>query len=153
MDSQFTQADHDEAHLEALGYRQRLKRSLSTFDSFAFVFSYNSEISNLAIVLGLGLALGGAAFMWAWPIVVGGMLLVTLLFCEMSAHYPVAGSAYNWSKAFAKHNSTAWLTGWLVIAAVIVSFASMAPAFGEIMPQLWHAFQLVGNGSGQYDFS
>ena len=153
MDDEMTQVDRDQANLEALGYRQRLKRSLNTFDSFAFIFSYNSEISNLAIILGLGLALGGAAFMWAWPIVVCGMLLVTLLFCEMAAHYPVAGSAYNWSKAFAKHNVTAWLTGWLVVIAVIVSFASIAPAFAQIMPQLWHGFQLVGNGSGQYDFS
>jgi urea carboxylase system permease len=153
MDDEMTQVDRDQANLEALGYRQRLKRSLNTFDSFAFIFSYNSEISNLAIILGLGLALGGAAFMWAWPIVVCGMLLVTLLFCEMAAHYPVAGSAYNWSKAFAKHNVTAWLTGWLVVIAVIVSFASIAPAFAQIMPQLWHGFQLVGNGSGRYDFS
>src|SRR6202044_2562060 len=87
MDDEMTQVDRDQANLEALGYRQRLKRSLNTFDSFAFIFSYNSEISNLAIILGLGLALGGAAFMWAWPIVVCGMLLVTLLFCEMAAHY------------------------------------------------------------------
>ncbi|SEP54541.1 APC family permease [Amycolatopsis saalfeldensis] len=151
--SELSHTDEDQAHLESLGYKQRLRRTLGTFDSFAFAFSYFSEISNLAIVLGLGLALGGPAFIWSWPMVVGGMLLVTFLFCELAAHYPVAGSVYNWSKALARSKIAPWLTGWLVVIAVIVAFASMAPAFGLIMPQLWQGFQLVGDGKGQYDFA
>lgn len=147
------QSDQDQEHLESLGYKQRLRRTLGTFDSFAFAFSYFSVISNLAIILGLGLALGGPAFIWTWPIVVAGMLLVTFLFCELAAQYPVAGSVYNWSKALAKNKMTPWLTGWLVVFAVIVAFASMAPAFGIILPELWSGFQVVGNGTGKYDFA
>lgn len=148
----YTDHDVDAAHLESLGYKQRLKRTLGTFDGFAFAFSYFSVIGNLTIVLGLGLALGGPAFLWTWPVVVAGMLLVTFLFCELAATYPVAGSAYNWSKALARTKMVPWLTGWLVVFAVIVAFASMTPAFALLLPQLWSGFQIVGDGTGKYDF-
>lgn len=146
-------ADADAAHLESLGYKQRLKRTLGTFDGFAFAFSYFSVISNLTIIFGLGLALGGPAFLWTWPVVVAGMLLVTLLFSELAATYPMAGSAYNWSKALAKSKATSWLTGWLVMFAVIVAFAAMSPAFGLLLPQVWSGFQVYGDGTGKYDFA
>lgn len=144
--------DADTAHLASLGYKQRLKRTLGTFDGFAFAFSYFSVIGNLTIVLGLGLVLGGPAFLWSWPVVVVGMLLVTFIFCELAATYPLAGSAYNWSKALARSKMVPWLTGWLVVFAVIVGFASMTPAFALLLPQLWSGFQIYGNGTGQYDF-
>ena len=37
-------------------------------------------------------------FFWTWPIVIGGQLLVALVFAELASHFPVAGSVYQWSK-------------------------------------------------------
>jgi urea carboxylase system permease len=134
------------------GYKQRLNRTLGQFASFAFAFAYTSELSGITLTLGLGIALGGPAFMWSWPIVVVGMAMVGLVFAELAATYPVAGSVYNWSKKVSSPRSS-WLTGWLMVLATIITIASVVPAYAILLPQISSVFQIVGDGTGTHDFS
>jgi len=49
---------------------------------------------------------------WSWPIVALGQTLVALNFAELSSHFPIAGSIYQWSKRLSGH-SLGWFTGWI----------------------------------------
>ncbi len=49
-----TRGTEEQDYLLSLGYRLTLRRTLGTFDSFAFAFSYFSAIFNLTLHLGLG---------------------------------------------------------------------------------------------------
>ncbi len=53
---------------------------------------------------------GGPPFIWSWPLVILGQLFVALNFAELSSHFPVAGSIYQWSKRLS-HRTLGWFTG------------------------------------------
>ncbi|MDQ2943081.1 MAG: amino acid permease, partial [Candidatus Dormibacteraeota bacterium] len=121
----------DEAHhadvrdLERFGHRQELKRTLGPYSSFAVAFSYISPSTGIFTLYALGLFLAGPAFIWSWPIVAIGQLLVGLNFAEVSSHFPVAGSVYQWTKYLAnKHYS--WFTGWIYLFAGILTVSGVA---------------------------
>ena len=92
------QAARDDAHLESLGIKPELRRSLGFLSNFAVAFSYISVSTGTYTLIALGLGLGGPAFFWSWPLVILGQTFVALNFAELSSHFPVAGSIYQWSK-------------------------------------------------------
>src|SRR4249920_36570 len=89
-----TSDERDTADLAQFGYKQELKRSLGVFSSFAVAFSYISPSTGIFTLFALGLTTLGGVFIWSWPIVAVGQLLVALGFAELSSHYPVAGSVF-----------------------------------------------------------
>src|SRR5690242_6294965 len=95
----------DSGHLAEFGYRQELHRTLGSFSSFAAGYSYISILTGMFQTAFLGFAFAGPAFAWAWLVVMFGQFMVALQFAELSAHYPLAGSVYQWSKQLA---SKAW---------------------------------------------
>ena len=90
------QAARDDAHLESLGIKPELRRSLGFLSNFAVAFSYISVSTGTYTLIGLGLAVGGPSFFWSWPIIIIGQLFVALNFAELASHFPVAGSIYQW---------------------------------------------------------
>lgn len=79
-----------------------------------------------------------------------GQLMVALSFCELAGRFPVAGSVYNW----AKHTGgphIGWLAGWMMTIATMVSLAAVALAYQLTLPQISSVFQVIGDGTGQYD--
>ena len=54
-------------------------------------------------------------------------MMVALQFAELSAHYPLAGSVYQWSKQVAS-KAWAWNTGWMYLCAQIVTVPAVALA-------------------------
>ena len=97
------QAHHDVQDLARFGYTQELKRMLGVYSSFAIAFSYISPSTGIFTLFILGIGLAGPAFFWSWPIVVVGQLIVGLNFAEVSSHFPVAGSVYQWTKYLSNH--------------------------------------------------
>src|SRR5918997_2141121 len=122
-----------EAHDDVadFGYNQQLDRSIGRFFGFAF---------------------GGPAYWWTWPLVFFGQVMVALCFAELAANYPVAGSIYNWGKRVGGA-TIAWLGGWMMLTASIVTISAVALAYQLTLPQIWSAFQFYGDGSGKYDFA
>src|SRR5207237_4514060 len=101
MTDQTTPHGSDEADLARFGYKQELRRSLGTFSSFAVAFSYISPSTGIFTLFYLGIgALGGVLF-WTWPIVALGQFIVALNWAELSSHFPVAGSVFQWTKYLA----------------------------------------------------
>ena len=50
----------------------------------------------------LGFLFAGRAFIWSWLVVFFGQMMVALQFAELAAHFPLAGSVYQWSKQVAR---------------------------------------------------
>jgi len=114
----------DEQDLARFGYKQELKRTLGGFSSFAVAFSYISPSTGIFALFYLGLTTVGGVFIWSWPIVAIGQLLVALGFAELSSHYPVAGSVFQWTKYLAG-KTYSWFTGWIYLFAGILTVASV----------------------------
>ena len=134
---------HADVHdLASFGYKQELHRSLGSFSSFAAGFSYISILTGMFQTSYLGFYFAGRAFVWAWPVVFLGQMTVALQFAELSAHYPLAGSVYQWSKKLAG-KSWAWNTGWIYLCAQIVTVPAVALAWQVILPQISSKFQFI----------
>ncbi|MEP6752628.1 MAG: amino acid permease [Candidatus Dormiibacterota bacterium] len=114
----------DAQDLARFGYKQELRRVLGVYSSFAVAFSYISPSTGIFTLFILGLGLAGPSFFWSWPIVVLGQLLVGLNFAEVSSHFPVAGSVYQWSK-YLSNRTYAWFTGWIYLFAGVLTVAAV----------------------------
>lgn len=123
--SDIAQEQQDEALLQKLGYKQELRRTLGFLSNFAVAFSYISVSTGTFSLFYLGLAAAGPAFFWTWPIVALGQFIVALNFAELSSHFPIAGSIYQWSKRLSGH-SLGWFTGWIYFFAGVLTVTSVA---------------------------
>ncbi|MGW2201413.1 amino acid permease, partial [Streptomyces sp. NPDC001774] len=62
-------APHDDDSLAELGYRPELKRTLGNFHTFAAGISYISILTGTFQLFYFGIAFGGPAYWWSWPMV------------------------------------------------------------------------------------
>jgi amino acid transporter len=140
----------DEEDLAKFGYKQELKRGLGTFSSFAVAFSYISPSTGIFTLFFLGMAALGGFLWWTWPVVALGQLIVALNFAELSSHFPVAGSVYQWTKYLAGRGY-AWITGWFYLIAGILTVASVCATLPiALIPALnqmfgWHLNDALGS--------
>jgi amino acid transporter len=114
----------DVQDLARFGYQQELRRVLGLYSSFAVAFSYISPSTGIFTLFILGIGLAGPAFFWSWPIVVVGQLIIGLNFAEVSSHFPVAGSVYQWTK-YLSNRTYAWFTGWIYLFAGVLTVAAV----------------------------
>jgi urea carboxylase system permease len=143
-------SERDSADLARFGYKQELKRSLGLFSSFAVAFSYISPSTGIFTLFALGLTTLGGVFIWTWPVVALGQFIVALNFAEVSSHYPVAGSVFQWTK-FLASRTYSWFTGWgYLFAGILTVTAVVATLPLALIPALnglgWHS---LGAGSSQ----
>jgi urea carboxylase system permease len=137
--------ERDSADLARFGYKQELKRGLGTFSSFAVAFSYISPSTGIFTLYALGLTTYGGAFIWTWPVVALGQFLIALNFAEMSSHYPVAGSVFQWTKYLAGRTYS-WFNGWVYLFAGIITVTAVVATIPlALIPALnglgWHSLQ------------
>jgi urea carboxylase system permease len=135
--------ERDSADLAGFGYKQELKRSLGFFSSFAVAFSYISPSTGIFTLFSLGLITLGGVFIWTWPVVALGQFIVALNFAEVSSHYPIAGSVFQWTKYLA-NRSYSWFTGWIYLFAGIITVAAVVATLPlALIPALnglgWHS--------------
>ncbi len=135
--------ERDSADLARFGYQQELKRSLGTFSSFAVAFSYISPSTGIFTLFALGLTTLGGVFIWTWPVVALGQFIIALNFAEVSSHYPVAGSVFQWTKYLASR-SYSWFTGWIYLFAGILTVTAVVATLPlALLPALdglgWHS--------------
>jgi urea carboxylase system permease len=114
----------DARDLAGFGYKQELKRVLGVYSSFAVAFSYISPSTGIFTLYALGLATGGAFFFWTWPLVALGQFIVALNFAEVSSHFPLAGSVYQWTK-YLSNRGYSWITGWVYLFAGVLTVTAV----------------------------
>src|SRR5271166_4255211 len=133
----------DTDELAKFGYKQELDRSLGLFSSFAAGFSYISIMTGVFELFFFGFGSGGPAFIWTWPAVFIGQMLVALCFAELAGQYPLAGSVYQWSKQIARP-FTSFFGGWILTVGSIVTLAAVAVAYQVVLPQISSFFEFIG---------
>jgi amino acid transporter len=141
--SESAEHERDSADLAQFGYKQELKRSLGLGSSFAVAFSYISPSTGIFTLFALGLTTIGGVFIWTWPVVAAGQFLVALNFAEVSSHYPVAGSVFQWTKYLASRTYS-WFTGWIYLFAGILTVTAVVATIPiALIPALnglgWHS--------------
>jgi amino acid transporter len=140
MSAHEEQIARDASDLEKFGYKQELKRDLGTFSSFAVAFSYISPSTGIFTLFFLGMSALGSFLFWTWPVVAAMQLVVALNFAELSSHFPVAGSVYQWTKYLA-NRGYAWITGWFYLFAGILTVASVCATLPiALLPMLNNMF-------------
>src|ERR1700716_4046488 len=111
----------DAQDLGRFGYKQELRRVLGVYSSFAVAFSYISPSTGIFTLFApIGLAIAGPFFFWSWPLVALGQFIIALNFAEVSSHFPVAGSVYQWTK-YLSNRAYSWMTGWVYLFAGILT--------------------------------
>lgn len=137
----------DASRLSALGYRQELSRVLSLFDNFSVAFSYLSPMVGIYSLYTLGLGTGGPRYLWTMPVVVGGMLLVALVFGELASEYPLSGALYQYGK-YNLGRRFGWFVGWIygfALLATVASVDSGAVPYVTALCNLWFKTHLDPN--------
>jgi urea carboxylase system permease len=119
----------------------RPARRMGPFSSFAASFSGLSVMTGLFQMWFVGYSFGGPAFVWFWPIVFAGQMMVAVVFAEMAARFPYAGSAYQWAKLLGSR-AWGWHTGWLYLVAQLVTLPAVVVAMQLTLPELWPGFAL-----------
>src|SRR5205809_1903243 len=144
-ESQATTDQHaqDSADLAQYGYKQELRRSLGLGSSFAVAFSYISPSTGIFTLFALGLTTLGGVFLWTWPVVALGQFIVALNFAEVTSHYPIAGSVFQWTKYLA-NRTYSWFNGWIYLFAGILTITAVVATLPlALIPALnglgWHS--------------
>src|SRR5215467_14125459 len=114
----------DSADLAQYGYKQELKRQLGLGSSFAVAFSYISPSTGIFTLFALGLTTLGGVLIWTWPVVALGQFIIALNFAEVTSHYPIAGSVFQWTKYLARRGY-AWFNGWMYLFAGILTVTAV----------------------------
>lgn len=112
------------------GYKQELKRDVGWFSSFSMSFSIIAITTGLFATYGAGLQTAGPAFIWTWPIVGVGQLLLALIFAKLARRIPLSGMAYQWTRQLGGE-SLGWWAGWLMIIQVLTGLAAVCYALAS----------------------
>jgi hypothetical protein len=71
---------HDEEReLRSFGYEQQLSRSMGVFSSLSISISCMCITAGIFTVYAYALSTAGPAFVWTWPVVAAGQILVALV--------------------------------------------------------------------------
>ena len=125
----------DDQRLRDFGYRPQFQRVLSLFGDFSLGYSYMSPIAGFYALFAFALATGGPSFFWTMPIVLLGMLFVTLVFAEASSQYPIAGGVYQWARRI---GGPRWgfMTGWMYLLALLGTNAGLCAGVSAFIAAL-----------------
>ncbi|CAO3660229.1 unnamed protein product [Umbelopsis vinacea] len=133
----------DTARLNELGYKQELKRELSSFGNYGVALSVVCISSGLTSLFSYGLNTGGPVLMtWGWVVVSFFTLMVGLALSEISSAYPTSGGLYWYAARLSSRRYApfaSWMTGWFnligqfaVTAGIDYGIALMLGAVIEI---------------------
>lgn len=128
-----------EEDLAQLGYTQQLnRRGIGSLGSFALGVSMISFTTTVFTLFSTPFqALGGYAI-WLWVPVLGGVLLVAMVFGHLAARLPAAGYAYQWSGRLVSPGY-GWLTGWNALLCTLIGTAGIAVALATVFaPDFWN---------------
>jgi len=129
------QVARDDAHLRSLGIKPQLNRTLGFISNFAVAFSYISVATGSFTQQAVAIGVGGPPFLWGWFLVILGQTFVALNFAELSSHFPVAGSIYQWSKRLS-NKTLGWFTGWTYFWAGVLTVTAVAATVPLVLSPL-----------------
>jgi amino acid transporter len=102
-----------------------LKREFSFVSTLALAFAFISPIVALYSIFGLGITSAGPAFWWGFAVVLGGQMLVALVFGELGSRWPLVGGTYQWSRRLLGP-TYGWCAGWAYMWTFIIVMAAVS---------------------------
>jgi amino acid transporter len=90
--------------------------------AFSLSFADLSPIVGIYTVFAIGLIAAGPAFLWAFPLVLVGQLMVCGVFGNLVSKWPLQGSVYAWSRELIGPRY-GWFTGWAYMWGLTLTLA------------------------------
>src|SRR5476649_1335387 len=129
--------------LEEFGYKQELKRALSTRDLIIYGMIFMVPIAPFAV---FGFVWNDAKGMVPLAYLVGlvGMFFTALSYATMSRAFPLAGSVYTYAQR-GLHETAGFFSGWLILLDYILvpsllylfSAVALRPIFPAVPAWVW----------------
>ena len=101
---------------------QRPVRDFKFRSAFSLSFADLSPIVGIYTVFAIGLIAAGPAFLWAFPLVLVGQLMVCGVFGNLVSVWPLQGSVYAWSRELIGPRY-GWFTGWAYMWGLTLTLA------------------------------
>ena len=101
---------------------QQPVRDFKFRSAFGLSFADLSPIVGIYTVFAIGLVAAGPAFLWAFPLVLVGQLMVCGVFGNLVSKWPLQGSVYAWSRKLIGPRY-AWFTGWAYMWGLTLTLA------------------------------
>ena len=143
--------DHSD-ELAEFGYKQELDRSIGRVRQLSGRGQLHLDPHGRLQLFYFGFAFGGPAYWWTWPLVFVGQLMVALCFAELAANFPGQRLDLQLGQDDVQRH-VAWLGGWMMLTASIVTIAAVALAYQITLPEISDFFWFYGDGSGDNDFA
>jgi amino acid transporter len=115
------------------GEEEGLKREFSLWAIFALAFAFISPIVALYGIFTFSITAGGPAAWWGFFVVLGGQLLVALVFAELASRWPYEGSLYQWARRLI-HETYGWFTGWAYMWTLMITMIAVAYGAAGFVP-------------------
>ena len=120
----------DDNLVTEFGYEPQLRRSMGKFSTFAISFSLMSVTTGIFANYAFGLGQAGPSFIWTWPIVAIGNIVIALVLAHLSTHVPLAGYAYQWPARMVSRRY-GWFPGWLGLVGWLTGTPGVAYALAQ----------------------
>src|SRR4051812_1802649 len=114
----------DDRELRSFGYEPQLKRSMGLFSSLSISISCMCITAGIFTVYAYSLGLVGPSFIWTWPIVAIGQIVVALVLADLAGRIPLSGYAFQWTSRLV-NSHYGWFTGWAGLMAFTPGFTGL----------------------------
>jgi len=132
--------------IESLGYKQELKRSLSTLDLIVYGLIFMVPIAPFGIY-GAVMSISEGMVVLAYLIGMVGMIFTAFSYWRMSEEFPISGSVYGYA-THAIGKGVGFVSGWAILLDYILIPALLyvvaAVALGAIIPTVPFWVWIVG---------
>ena len=115
------------------GESEGLKREFSLFAIFALAFAFISPIVALYGIFAFAITSAGPAMWLGFFVVLGGQLLVAMVFAELASRWPFEGSVYQWSRRLF-HETYGWFAGWAYMWTLMITMVAVAYGAAGFVP-------------------
>lgn len=122
----------DDSELRAFGYEPQLNRSMGLFSSLSISISCMCITAGIFTVYAYSLGTVGPAFIWTWPIVAIGQILVALVLADLAGRIPISGYAFQWTSRLV-NSDYGWFVGWAGLMAFTPGFTGLNLGLAPIL--------------------
>jgi len=122
----------DDRELRSFGYEPQLNRSMGWFSSLSISISCMCITAGIFTVYAYSLGIVGPAFIWTWPIVAIGQVLVALVLADLAGRIPISGYAFQWTSRLV-NSDYGWFVGWAGLMAFTPGFTGLNLGLAPIL--------------------
>ena len=122
----------DDRELRSFGYEPQLNRSMGLFSSLSISISCMCITAGIFTVYAYSLGIVGPAFVWTWPIVAAGQILVALVLADLAGRIPISGYAFQWTSRLV-NSDYGWFVGWAGLMAFTPGFTGLNLGLAPIL--------------------